>query len=552
MSEFYKRQFQLAPLQQVSPIGLQESARTAQQASQSLDNSGANLYQMGAEIYAKEIEVQARQQLRDIYNNNQSNPAAFKKQADILGKELLKKSALPSVRSVGVDVYNQLADGYMDKVQSNHIANVTNQQTFVTLQAIDQRMIDMSEEAKNAFGPDGRTNPKSLGRVMTNMQMVDSEMSRAGPDGRYLFSPQQRYAMLEASKFGMYQSIVDGLSKNGNPIEVWKKWENDEMQFDIEVDGQINKIDIKKGLTPELQKKVGDYIQGKTREYYSILNGQASFDEKQRKAEAENKSKDAIDLAAKGGLTVEFVNQNRNVFDSKQYEKFTTRALEGGPPVTDRLASLEVNRLIAQNRTDEAYDYLKNNVDKFTNEDINRYQTLSLERGSVASGRRDLLKALGEGIEGLPASAPELQYKAQIEYDERVNMLRSKRNPDGTSYEPTVQDVRQINAELIDRYRPIALDNISIVIPRPSLMTQEEKQSVSILPPERFENLKNETLRKFAVDSGLTDQELQNMTADELNEFIANNPLLSIELSNIEKLRKINRSNSVNNQTRGR
>lgn len=245
MSEFYKREFAIQSIQQVNPVGMQEAVRTTEQSAQILANSGENLYKAGRDMYLMDIESQAREQLRNAFDANQSNPDGFSKQADAIRKGLSKTKALPSVRQAGDKLYNELFDSYNQKVKNNYQQRVTEDYKLSVYKTFDQRQKDIASQMRASINSDGTTNELAQAEMIKQFATADSSLGAVGPDGQHLFSPEQRMSMRK----GMIETAANTsaftmISQSDNPEEMAQKFASGELGFEISLDGKTEKVSL--------------------------------------------------------------------------------------------------------------------------------------------------------------------------------------------------------------------------------------------------------------------------------------------------------------------
>lgn len=338
MSEFYKRQFQLESLPQVNPVGLQEAVRTTEQSAQTLTQTGQSLYEAGRDMYLMDIESQAREQLRTAFENNQTNPDGFLKQAESIKKGLAKSKAMPSVRLEGDKIYNELFDAYNQKVKNNYQQKVTEDYKFSVYKTLDQRQKDINALMAASINTDGTFNQEAVDKMAKLYGSIESSTYATGPDGQYLFEPQQRLNMQQSAlQTAANSALFTAVNQSKDPTALANKFINGDLGFEIDVDGKKQKIALRDYVDKSTAKLVMNEAARRQKEM--------ALQQKEEMDVFESRLNYNLELAA---TTQDFENINYNIDSMRgnipedKYWELKTRVVSKSEKQLERVNSVAV------------------------------------------------------------------------------------------------------------------------------------------------------------------------------------------------------------------
>lgn len=248
MSDFYQRQYLTGAVEAVDPVGLKAKAETSFRSADSMAKTGQTFVDMGRETYLNDIESQAREQLRQAYKEHQTDPEAFKKKAQAIKKGIYASApmTLPAIRRESEQGLEELFTDYSDKITSNFQQVQTQQYQFSSLKKIDQLQRDISVNMGAAILADGSFNENAIENMSQMFSSIQRTASAVGPDGKPLFSPAQRFGFeKDAMTTAANSALFEALRVSDNPEEFSKKFSSGEIGFDVKVDGEVTRVNLR-------------------------------------------------------------------------------------------------------------------------------------------------------------------------------------------------------------------------------------------------------------------------------------------------------------------
>ena len=297
---------------------------------------------MGIQTYMSELEISARKQIDQLYQDNRQNPDGLKKAitgyADGLRSSVGRDipQAVPQLDQI----IERNAQPYLRQAQADQRKLLQQQAAAASMSSLDSILNSAVTQAQDPNFNDGNAADIALDR----QKLIDT-MAKDGPPGQ--FSVGDITYPADPTRTGLF-----------SPDDIQKQVMAFDDQMKVErAAGAFNKILTDKGtvagtvafqsfmqnkntgIEPDVKAKMLDRMYSDLSRNHTIEAQIDSATQAEHKIEQDTLAKDGFELAAKGTLNWKWLDHNKDNLSKTDYD-LLTKQVGGGFPAQDNIDSV--------------------------------------------------------------------------------------------------------------------------------------------------------------------------------------------------------------------
>lgn len=451
------------------------------------------------DVFVTNADLNARKALNEYENEHSADPVKIKEK----GRAYLD-GVLPDI--MGLDP--QLAQRYRAEFElrlEDAAGRALDRQKAIARDrqledALRHQMAiqdDLAASAAELFSGDGRDARVTFDRLLSNAAALVDTSSQIGPDGRPLFSAQQRVAAeRDAEKIVSQQVGLAWMRSQPDMITAFNRWQNEEATFElVDDEGNASVINLKDVLGVRGYQAAESVFFEELRSELALRNQVQAQQDRAFEKQSDALFSDMQTFAQDGALSLSMVEAARSSLEPDRYIALREIAKGGFATVSD---GVTISRLIEMDAAgQDIRGDLRAAKNDLTQSDYTRLYERNASRlkGSVRdpvlTGRDFVSNSLGKLSSELGMAQSVALGDAEAEYEVQVTQFIEKEGR-----QPTVTEALDIGRKVRDRFSVISVDQQILMQETPKFMTAAQKYS-SKLSAEDLKGVAEETRRHF-------------------------------------------------------
>ena len=429
---------------------------------------------------AVQYDLKGRQALSEYERNHAADPLAFKSKA-----EKYIDGVLPELRQFDPAFAERYkaefalrTDSAINRVHDRQKAIARDMQLETALRHQLAVQDDLAQDAAALFSGSSQDASVTFERMLANASSIVDTANQIGPDGRPLFSAQQRVAAeRDAEKIVSQQIGLAWMQSQPDMLSAFDKWQHGEATFELAGDdGQVSVINLKDVLGARGYMQAEEMFFDQLRSELALSN---QVDAARDRAFAENSDalySDFQVMAQDGTLTLDKVEAARPQLEDDRYVALREIAKGGFATVSNNDV---LSRLIDRDaQGQDIRGELRAEKSSLTAADYNRLYDRNADRlkkgvtDPVSTGRDYVGNSLGKLSTNLGFAQSIAIPKAEAEYETRVQQFIAKEDR-----QPSHSEALNIANDVVGRYSVIDLETQLTTMPKPMMLPAAKKIS---------------------------------------------------------------------------
>lgn len=459
-------------------------------------------------------------ELNKIYNRNQSDPDQLNKEATGFLKGLEKDVPQAELQNLR-NSYTAKLDSFLKRSFNNRNTAINQQHELVIRQNRDIHVNNLSLASKALTGfEEGMTEEERIIQTTSAFDLAAQSLNRIKEntqlkktDGSFFFTPEQQMKMVkDSTQFWMSETAKQWIGAQPDKIDAYTKWQNGEVVFQVEQDGELIEINLREQISPDALAKVDKDMVQSIKDNISLRSRLESLEEKRLKQVSDGLDKEFAIKAQEGTLTLEEVDAVKNDLEPNAFIRNRKLAIQADPinrsDVEARLLTkIAIEKLDVAAEIENAR-FVDKTIDTATMNSLLALNEKQQEGtfDAVDSGRVFLSQSLGGASKLLDEIGSTVGANAGKDYKVAIeNFIKEN------GREPQLQEAFNIAEEVSISYNLLAADELLQTFPKPKFMPIGKKAKAKTLTLEDIQTYKTQTYEFFSNKySGNKEQALQD------------------------------------------
>ena len=257
-----KEQGFLTPTAKIHTIDNSEAGFQQQLAGMAMDVAAITADKANKK-YEMDFRNEAQAGINEAYERNQSNPTQFKKETQALHNGLLRNTP-PNLRATFGDSFNTITEPFMNRATRNHGVFVTDQLIESSLRNIELARKSLTMSGADLMSGDPLAVASATKASQAKILEVIDTISEQGPDGKFLFTPEQRVAIpLKLIDDIAFNSVRDMYDNSVDKQDVLNRFESGEIKasFFIDEKGGFVEDSLKNSMNRDTFDRAQKYME---------------------------------------------------------------------------------------------------------------------------------------------------------------------------------------------------------------------------------------------------------------------------------------------------
>lgn len=238
-------------------------ARAAAQLLEGLIDTSKQIEKQAQAGYLLDLNNTMSKELTRIESENVGNPEGMEAAFNGMKEGFFDKINGSENRLLMEEKYQALSMPMIRRAMDVKRDRLDDEVKFKSLEAIDNAELGMIDAGPGLLSTDKGKQYDAVRAMQANLAAMSGSLNTTKADGRPMFSAEERMAAISQAKDRM---IIGGVTKlaDTNPHAAMKAWKNGKMEVTLyDEQGNPEKLNLRKEVSPEIAVKVDDYLQKK-------------------------------------------------------------------------------------------------------------------------------------------------------------------------------------------------------------------------------------------------------------------------------------------------